>query len=198
MSETGPARAKVSPAQAAEWLTRCDPQKVARTKRDAAIIKFYAGLMATGQWRSDVGGMLCFDSESGRLLDGHHRLLAMCEVAVSFHHVHWICAVTKFDDLHVIDRLELVSTIIGWFGTHRQPTISRLAEARLQTVRELWLDVCDETGIDAEPWPNYPAAPSREIFAHAPGADLPLTPDWESQAEIIERMRALLRKPTIQ
>lgn len=63
----------ITPAQAAEWLQL---NMANNRKLDKATVKRYAHIMKQGGWNLTHQG-IAFDEE-GRLIDGQHRLVAIC------------------------------------------------------------------------------------------------------------------------
>jgi len=66
----GYAETTVTPGMAKQWLTNALPMQLSERQ-----INDYAHLMRTGQWTIHAGSPIRFDN-SGRLVDGQHRLHA--------------------------------------------------------------------------------------------------------------------------
>ena len=97
-----------------------------------------------------------------------------------------------FETLHAEEQLELACTAIGWFGTHKCPTIERLADEREESVLEFWRDICAEAGLDeCEPWKSYPAPPTKENW-NWPERDRELPPEWQARYAQVQKIRASL------
>lgn len=103
----------VTPEIAQEWLRRNHSNRAIRPIN----LRKYKSSMERGEWR-DTGETVKF-SRTGRLLDGQHRLLAICETGVKLR----LCVATGIAD-EAFDSLDAgasrtapdMLTVLGWDG----------------------------------------------------------------------------------
>ena len=91
---------EVSPALAAEWLSRNISIETARhdnRKLKEGVYKKYLGIMQRGEWNERNGETIKFDRD-GNLIDGQHRLLAQ---VVTGKTMWWSVAFNCSDDAFV-------------------------------------------------------------------------------------------------
>lgn len=104
-------RVKLTPENAAKWLVlNIGNRRVRKT-----LVEYLKRQIAAGEWQNDHPQPIVF-STSGQLIDGQHRLLALCQSEVS-HVVVWVhtgCqeAVREYLDTGIVrtldDRVALV------------------------------------------------------------------------------------------
>lgn len=111
-------RRVITPALAAEWLTKAGPNRRVRPH----MVDKYAKDVASGRWR--LNGEAIVMSKSGKIIDGQHRLLAIVKAGVPIE-----CFVASGIDDEAFDTIDIGAnrTLADILGIQGYPQASVLA-----------------------------------------------------------------------